>query len=486
LIDVTIGLAAYNSAKTLAAALDSLLAQSHQGLKLLVSDNASTDGSAEICAMYAARNPRIEWVRRSSTVPVAENFRELLERAETPYFMWAAADDLWAPTFVARNRAVLEAHPEFVASQSRVLFAVNGHPTRLATGTFKLDGDPTHNVQRFCANPADNSRFYGLFRTIPLQRCFPRPYVHAFDWATSAMSLAAGGHNELDDVLMLRDETAAEKYADTALDYAGGALERALPLLPLTRLIIRSGAVPISTSTLLSLGWLNLRIALRYASLHVLVAARRDAAVAPTTSRGQLASGLARLLSPGMRERLADALRSRSAATSGQLKTYGWRSPLEDMRAEAGPACSIVIVTRDHLLDLLSVMDHIPAATNGLPRDITVIDLGSEDATLLLLAGRSDIATVNADPVGGAEAVVAVLRSAVACSIVILSSRSRPAPGEIAALVSRVEGGERAVGSGGTDNILALRRPEQSEPLEAAIPIAIARMLEAVGPKAAA
>jgi glycosyltransferase involved in cell wall biosynthesis len=60
---VRIGLPAYNGERHLPAALDSLLAQTYGDFELIISDNASTDRTEEICREYAARDSRIRYHR---------------------------------------------------------------------------------------------------------------------------------------------------------------------------------------------------------------------------------------------------------------------------------------------------------------------------------------------------------------------------------------------------------------------------------------
>ncbi|MDI1254018.1 glycosyltransferase [Thermomonas sp.] len=55
---ISIAIPIYNTARFLAAALDSLLAQDHPDWEGLLWDDGSTDGSAEIAADYARRDPR--------------------------------------------------------------------------------------------------------------------------------------------------------------------------------------------------------------------------------------------------------------------------------------------------------------------------------------------------------------------------------------------------------------------------------------------
>ena len=52
---VIIGLPVYNASRYLGIALDSLLGQTFEDFELLISDNASTDETEEICRAAVAR-----------------------------------------------------------------------------------------------------------------------------------------------------------------------------------------------------------------------------------------------------------------------------------------------------------------------------------------------------------------------------------------------------------------------------------------------
>jgi glycosyltransferase involved in cell wall biosynthesis len=119
---VSIGLPVYNGATYLATALDALLAQDFTDFELIVSDNASTDRSPEICAEYARRDSRVRFVRNSTNIGATANFNRTFELACGRYFMWAADDDLWDPRFVGRCVAALEAKPEAVLACTSLRF----------------------------------------------------------------------------------------------------------------------------------------------------------------------------------------------------------------------------------------------------------------------------------------------------------------------------------------------------------------------------
>jgi glycosyltransferase involved in cell wall biosynthesis len=112
--DVTIGVPVYNGEDYLALALDSLLSQTYANVRVIISDNCSTDHTADICREYAARDRRVELLQQPENVGMLRNFNYLLERADTPFFLWASHDDLWSENYVERLRAALTDAPDAV------------------------------------------------------------------------------------------------------------------------------------------------------------------------------------------------------------------------------------------------------------------------------------------------------------------------------------------------------------------------------------
>jgi glycosyltransferase involved in cell wall biosynthesis len=105
---VSIGLPVYNGERFIREALDSLLGQSYQQFELIISDNASTDRTAEICQEYLAKDQRIRYYRNPTNLGAVKNFNRVFELSSGTYFMWAADHDLREPTFIARCVEVME------------------------------------------------------------------------------------------------------------------------------------------------------------------------------------------------------------------------------------------------------------------------------------------------------------------------------------------------------------------------------------------
>ena len=116
---VSIGMPLLNGEVLLREALDALLAQTHRNLEIIISDNASTDGTRAIYEEYAKRDSRIRFDRLPERVPAQINFNRLLEMAHGDYFMWAAFDDCWEPEFIERLLAELQRKQDAVLAFAR-------------------------------------------------------------------------------------------------------------------------------------------------------------------------------------------------------------------------------------------------------------------------------------------------------------------------------------------------------------------------------
>lgn len=116
---VSIGLPVYNGENFLKEALDSILSQTYEDFELIISDNASTDGTADICGDYADRDARIRYIRQEKNIGAAPNFNSLFQVATGEYFKWAAHDDLIAPAYLEQCVKVLNSDHSVVLCTSK-------------------------------------------------------------------------------------------------------------------------------------------------------------------------------------------------------------------------------------------------------------------------------------------------------------------------------------------------------------------------------
>jgi glycosyltransferase involved in cell wall biosynthesis len=116
---VSVGVPVYNGERYLAATLDSLLAQSLKEFEIVISDNASTDRTAEICRNYQEKDRRVHYFRNDQNIGAALNFNRVVELCGAPLFHGGACDDLYHPMFLECCVGALERHPNLVLSYAR-------------------------------------------------------------------------------------------------------------------------------------------------------------------------------------------------------------------------------------------------------------------------------------------------------------------------------------------------------------------------------
>lgn len=115
---VSVGLPVYNGERFLEETIECILGQTHRELELIISDNASTDATPEICRRFAELDDRVRYVRAETNQGLAWNFGRVVELATGPYFKWATHDDLFSGDFIERAVEGLEANPRCVLSFS--------------------------------------------------------------------------------------------------------------------------------------------------------------------------------------------------------------------------------------------------------------------------------------------------------------------------------------------------------------------------------
>lgn len=116
---VTVFLTSYNHEQYLRESIDSILAQTFSDFELVISDDASTDGSWEIISSYDDR--RIIKKRRAHNLN-RQLFYDEIESYRGKYVAIAHSDDVWEPKKLEKQVAFMEAHPEYAACFTLVSF----------------------------------------------------------------------------------------------------------------------------------------------------------------------------------------------------------------------------------------------------------------------------------------------------------------------------------------------------------------------------
>ena len=171
---VTIGMPVFNGEKFISQALDSALGQTFSDLEIIISDNASTDGTEEICRSYAERDSRIRYCRSDVNRGAAWNHNRVFELARGEYFKWWSHDDLCAPEFLEECVSALDGDPGVVLCSSRTqIVDADRNPVTKYKVPAMTHMDSPRAYQRFHGAICPNHwcfEVYGLSRAATLRQ----------------------------------------------------------------------------------------------------------------------------------------------------------------------------------------------------------------------------------------------------------------------------------------------------------------------------
>ena len=169
---VSVGMPVYNSEAFIEETIRAILGQTLADFELIISDNASTDRTAEICREFARTDPRIRYSRNAQNIGVPGNYNAVLTKARAEYFKWCASNDICRPRFLEACVAVLDARPDVVlAYPQTVLFDADRDSYEEYEDNMCLDqDDPVERFRLCCERLRLNNAFNGVIRARELRR----------------------------------------------------------------------------------------------------------------------------------------------------------------------------------------------------------------------------------------------------------------------------------------------------------------------------
>lgn len=181
---VSVGMPVYNGAATIVEAIESILGQTYENIELIISDNASSDQTSEICSGYAQHDARVRYIRQETNIGAYQNFKFCLEQARGSYFMWASADDYRSPDCVAFYVERIGTAGGFFSTYA-VFDRVTDKVDVMSIPMLSSDQSKPSAVRAFLAMHR-TAMIYGLFKTSVATECFGD---HFFDWFDSCFLL---------------------------------------------------------------------------------------------------------------------------------------------------------------------------------------------------------------------------------------------------------------------------------------------------------
>ena len=200
---LTIGMPVYNGELFIKRAIESILAQTFTDFELIISDNASTDSTQEICQSFSKKDNRIRIFKQEKNIGVHRNFYFLLSQARGEYFAWAAVDDYLDKDFMEKNLKVLESNNSIVSSIGKIIpygtESLNIDPKLIDTSNYPkflknyvkrgrhkkmmdtgpISGDINTKIRNLLKITKALGRWYGVHRTEQLKQCIiKKPFIN--------------------------------------------------------------------------------------------------------------------------------------------------------------------------------------------------------------------------------------------------------------------------------------------------------------------
>jgi glycosyltransferase involved in cell wall biosynthesis len=213
---VVIGVPLYNSAEHLEEALESLLGQTYRDFALVLVDDCSSDGTAEIAHGFASREPRVSYERNGERHGLVRNWRKTFERAlerhpGAEYFAWASDHDLWDGRWLEALVAELESDPGLVLAYPLMArISATGDPLPTTDWRFETVGvsSTARRLRLAVHRMSAGNMVYGLFRAAALKRAGALRDVLLPDRLLVSELCLYGQFRQLDEVLWRRRFTA--------------------------------------------------------------------------------------------------------------------------------------------------------------------------------------------------------------------------------------------------------------------------------------
>jgi glycosyltransferase involved in cell wall biosynthesis len=204
---LTVGLPVFNGERYISQAIEALLGQSFADFEFIISDNASTDGTADICKRYARQDSRIRYFRQPQNAGLSANHNFVAYQARGELFKWAASDDLYARDLLERCVTALDEEPNVVLAHAFTA-RIDGSGALTATIKYPLATSSRRAPERFRSLLFDSGGDddYGVMRLDVLRRTAMKESYHHADHTIVAELSLHGAFYQVPDWLYFRRE----------------------------------------------------------------------------------------------------------------------------------------------------------------------------------------------------------------------------------------------------------------------------------------
>lgn len=201
---VSIGIPTYNRMELLKRSIKSALIQEYENIEVIVSDNASTDETRNVCLSFRDKDVRLKYFRQQKNVGPNANFDAVLKEASGQYFMWLGDDDWIDASYVSSCVQQFASDPTMALVSGVPRYYRHGEWSHNGKIFSLLDDAWSYRVISYYAQVADNGMFYGLMRTVQIRQ-LEIPNTMGGDWLLIANIVSLGKARVITEISVHRE-----------------------------------------------------------------------------------------------------------------------------------------------------------------------------------------------------------------------------------------------------------------------------------------
>ncbi len=241
---VLIGMPVWNCEQTVGQAIESVLNQDFQDWELLISDNASTDRTLEICMAYARKDGRIKVKVQDRNIGGWANFLFVSKDPKSKYFKFHAGDDFISTSFLSESVAALEADNSLIGACA-VDFWDYEAQNPLARRTFAITGSSGSRLRQLRTNCwKSNGAFYGVYHSNLISEIVTQDFIDSeiqiLDWLFLAIAANRGGIFRSFEAFLQLGSSGASNSGDNRWFSQNNGFRKFFPYYGFTRIYRRS------------------------------------------------------------------------------------------------------------------------------------------------------------------------------------------------------------------------------------------------------
>jgi len=203
---VSVAIPVYNGAQWIGPTIESILNQTFENFELVITDNQSTDNTAEICRDFLQQDKRVVLHVNETNIGAALNFNRAFELSDADYFKWASSNDIIAPTFLQRCVDVLDTKSDVVVAAPKTqIIDENDEVVEQCNEDMHLcEDDPFDRFTAFLDRVRLNNLEQALMRSDVLRKTTLQAVYPGSDTILMAEMAARGKVHQVPEFLLSR------------------------------------------------------------------------------------------------------------------------------------------------------------------------------------------------------------------------------------------------------------------------------------------